>query len=210
MNEYDILLEEVRAKLDFYRRTIAREYVPRMFRALRDENLTPEDARDRIEKDCRDMWEKRTILEFLPEEAKDPKKQESGRLGQKKRKSAAVSAAQHQEKEAIVIDTKGRPVEDATPSTPALKSTLPRSCNKNQNNTDLFKEVELCVDLQEISRYISALAITKSLETKIQFRVRVDIRTLQVVSYYLVKRPEIAETLSRLEQEELSNHTPRS
>jgi hypothetical protein len=43
----------------------------------------------RITKDCIDIWKERTILEVLPDEAKDPKKQKAGRLGQKKRNSAA-------------------------------------------------------------------------------------------------------------------------
>ncbi len=113
MSEYERLLEEVKAKVDFYRRKTAREYVPSMFRALLEENpnLTPEGARARLEKDCR-YWQKRTILEFLPDEAKDAKRQESGRLGQKKRGFAADTAAKHKEKEAIMIDTKGRPVEN--------------------------------------------------------------------------------------------------
>jgi hypothetical protein len=52
-----------------------------MYDALRteDSNLSPEDARDRIEKDCLGIWSKRTILDALPDEAKDLKKQKAGR-----------------------------------------------------------------------------------------------------------------------------------
>jgi hypothetical protein len=94
LTEYDKLLEEVRIKAEAFRST-AREYIPKMYWALRDENsnLTPEDARDRIENDCIDIWSKRTILDALPDEAKDLKKQKAGRLSQKEANSAAVSAA---------------------------------------------------------------------------------------------------------------------
>jgi hypothetical protein len=116
MPEYDNLLDEARRKAEAYRST-ANKYIPRMFYALRreDANLTPQDARDRIEKDCIGLhWSKRTILEALPDEAKDPKKQESGRLGQKKRNSAAASAAPNKNK--IIIDTTGQTISDFPPS----------------------------------------------------------------------------------------------
>ena len=56
-----------------------------MYKALRDEdpNTSPGDARERIEKDCIEIWSKRTIIEALPDEAKDPKKQKASRLRKK-------------------------------------------------------------------------------------------------------------------------------
>src|SRR5919112_6838166 len=93
--DYDNLLEEARAKADAYRST-AKEYIPMMYEALRNENanISPEDARDRIEKDCFGIWARRTILDALPEEVKNPEKQKAGRLRQKEHISAAVYAAQ--------------------------------------------------------------------------------------------------------------------
>src|SRR5213596_3593012 len=94
-----------------------------MYSELRNENsnLTPQDARDRIEKDCcPEIWKKRTILDALPDEAKDLKKQRAGRLRQKEHNSAALSAAPYTRKrEEIVIDAKGQPIEDSTFSTTA-------------------------------------------------------------------------------------------
>jgi hypothetical protein len=94
LTKYDNLLEEVRKKATAFQ-AVAKTYIPRMYKALRNEvpHISPQDARDRIEKDCIVFWKKRTILEALPAEAKNPEKQEAGRLGQKKRNSAAVSAA---------------------------------------------------------------------------------------------------------------------
>ncbi len=62
-----------------------------MDQALRTENpnLTPERSRDRIEKDCISIWSKRTILDALPDEAKDLEKQKAGQLSQKEANSAA-------------------------------------------------------------------------------------------------------------------------
>ena len=47
MTEYDKLLEEARAKAEAFKST-AKEYIPKMYSALRNENPnhTPEDARD--------------------------------------------------------------------------------------------------------------------------------------------------------------------
>jgi hypothetical protein len=117
---YDELLEEARQRADAFRST-AKEFIPKMYKALRDEDpntSSPGDARDRIEKDCIGIWSKRTILDALPNEAKDPEKQKSGRLSQKKAFSAAVSAAPIEKKEEIIIDNEGNAVGIGTPPLP--------------------------------------------------------------------------------------------
>ena len=49
MSNYDELIEEVRAKAEAFRSS-AKEYIPKMYEALRRENpdISPEDARHRI------------------------------------------------------------------------------------------------------------------------------------------------------------------
>ena len=81
-----------------------------MYAALRREDpyMSPQDARERIEKDCIGFWSKRTILEVLPAEAKNPEKRKSGRLSQKKHNFAAVSAAPETKK--ILVATDGTPI----------------------------------------------------------------------------------------------------
>ena len=110
MSEYDDLLAEATTKAEAFRAT-AKEYIPKMYAALRNENsnLSPTDARDRIQKDCLRVWSRRTILDALPDEAKNPEKQKSGRLGQKKRNSAAFSAAprQREKLKQLMVDAKG-------------------------------------------------------------------------------------------------------
>jgi hypothetical protein len=52
-------------------------YIPRMYEALRRENpsFSSKDARNRIQKDCADIWSKITILRALPDEAMNQEKQ---------------------------------------------------------------------------------------------------------------------------------------
>ena len=115
MPTYNELLEEVRTKVQSFQQFTAKEYVPKMYRILRDENpeLGPNDARYRIEKDCVRIWRKRTVLEYLPDEAKDIKKQKAGQLRQKKTDSAALAAAP--EARQILLDVKGRATDDSMP-----------------------------------------------------------------------------------------------
>jgi hypothetical protein len=96
MCKYDELLEEVRTKilpLKQIIRTTARDYIPKMYNALLQEeiNLTPQEARERIEKDCLEFWSKRTIVDALPDEVKNTIKQFAGK--QRKTNSAAIIAA---------------------------------------------------------------------------------------------------------------------
>jgi hypothetical protein len=49
----------------------------------KDASFSPQDARHRIEKDCFGIWSRRTIIDALPDEAKNPEKQKAGPLRQK-------------------------------------------------------------------------------------------------------------------------------
>ena len=111
MSKYDDLLNEAKAKAEAFALT-AREYIPKMYNALYEEdpNMSPDDARDRIQKDCAGIWSRRTILDALPSEAKDPKKQKAGRLSRTEHRSAAFSAAQQQMRKEIQINTNGKSI----------------------------------------------------------------------------------------------------
>jgi regulator of replication initiation timing len=136
LSEYDDLLTEATAKAEAFRAT-AREYIPKMYAALRNENpnISPGDARDRIQKDCINIWSRRTILDALPDEAKDPEKQKSGRLGQKKHKSAAFSAAQKEQpqKEISVVAEGSTIVEEVASSCDDDHDNDDKSANLNQS-----------------------------------------------------------------------------
>jgi len=136
MGKYDDLLEEVRSRAVAYIST-AKIYIPKMYNALMNESkdISPEDARDRIEKDCFGIWAKRTILEALPDEAKNRKKQESGRLGQKKRNFAAVSAAPEAGAAKIILDTNGRSIDES--------STIKKS-SEDRSNGQVNENIKEC------------------------------------------------------------------
>jgi hypothetical protein len=108
LSEYDELLEKARKAGEQFRST-AKEFIPKMYKALCNENsnISPEDARDRIEKDCVGIWVKRTILDALPDEAKNREKQKAGRLRQKEFNSAAFSAAAEPAKRKVMVSSHG-------------------------------------------------------------------------------------------------------
>ena len=81
MSTYDEMLQQVKVIGQAHQSKV-KEYIPNIYWALRNEdsNTTPEDARNRIEKDCFGIWSKWTILDALPDEDKESKKQKAGQL----------------------------------------------------------------------------------------------------------------------------------
>jgi hypothetical protein len=93
MGHYDEVLSQLKEK----GHKLANQYVVELYTILRDEEkLPPEDCRAKIEHDCVDLWSKATIRKCLPTEARDPKKQNAGKIGgenkQKKKKALLVIA----------------------------------------------------------------------------------------------------------------------
>jgi hypothetical protein len=137
-----------------------------MYEALRRENpnISPEDARDRIEKDCAGIWSRRTILDALPDEAKNKEKQKAGRLRQKEHNSAAFSAApspqQEEQKKIVVTAVQGKSVEEDMPLTSDINiSNSSRSevdaANANSTQSGLEKQITVselkgCSSCQEL------------------------------------------------------------
>jgi hypothetical protein len=82
LSEYDDLLQKVREAEEQYRFRV-KELIPAMYKALREENsnISAADARDRIQIDCTGMCiGKSTIIDSLPEEAKDQEKPKSSNI----------------------------------------------------------------------------------------------------------------------------------
>jgi hypothetical protein len=75
LSPYDDLLQKAREAEEQFRLR-AKELIPAMYKALRKENsnISAADARDRIQIDCVQMWDKSIIFDSLPEEAKDKEK----------------------------------------------------------------------------------------------------------------------------------------
>jgi len=196
MSVYDDLLEEVRTKVDAFRQTTAKEYIPQMYLALHDENpdLTPEDIRERIEKDCLDIWKPRTILDALPDEAKDPKKQKSARARQNKAICAAETAAQSsaRNKKEIVIGMDGKAVENNTPSLSGTLSNLPLLSddgNDNQLQDHSLIPFEFSLRVQDVLDYLFPGSRKKyHNEERVWFSGVVDKSTDEVISAAIGRR----------------------
>src|SRR5215216_7471363 len=116
-----------------------------MYQALSNENpnISPEDARDRIEKDCVGIWSKSTILHALPDEAKNKEKQKAGRLRQKEHNSAAFSAApaleQEEKKKIVVAAVQGKSVEEDIPLTSDLSTGSSSLSEDDSVNANLLQ-----------------------------------------------------------------------
>jgi len=196
LSRYDELLEQARQRADAFRST-AKEFIPKMYKALRDEdpNTSAGDARDRIEKDCIGIWSKRTILDALPNEAKDPEKQKSGRLSQRKTNSAAVSAAPIKKKEEIIIDNEGNDVENR--KTQLLLSTYIDDRSKtSENNNNQFQDkgdlspFTIFVPYNDIWQYIMHLVAEDRREDKICFKGVLQKSTHKVISITIQETPQ--------------------
>ncbi|HET7147985.1 MAG TPA: hypothetical protein VFI73_05740 [Candidatus Nitrosopolaris sp.] len=180
MTTYEELLKEVRIKLEAFNIRTAKKYIPELWEALKNEypNLTREDLRDKIEKDCLEIWSERRILEALPDEAKDPKKQKFGRLSQKKRISAVETAAPYAKKKEILIDTEGNTIKNDAVLTTSLRSTIddhpfPQFDNENKLH------FEFCIP----SKYVlEHLFLAENTVDQICFNVVLDKHTGEVIS----------------------------
>jgi hypothetical protein len=203
VSKYDDLLDEVKRKAAAAFQSIAKKYVPRMYEALRSEDphMSPQDARERIEKDCIGFWSKRTILEVLPAEAKNPEKQKAGRLSQKKRNFAAVSAAPAVNE--IILDTQGRSTgEDFVANTSSTTDDLsPRDKdidnNKESSNLSLSQndvksvnhnnvvKFEYLVPFEQVRLIIDKISQQNNEFRKLFFHGSIDINTGKIISAFL-------------------------
>lgn len=94
--KYDDLIALIRADHQTFLESCS-NYVPRLYEALtKEEGLTSEDARDRIEKDCVEFWKIGTIRDALPKEAKDQVKAKAGKA------SGSARLNRTEEKEVLV------------------------------------------------------------------------------------------------------------
>jgi hypothetical protein len=207
LSEYDDILEKAREAAEQFRST-AKEFIPKMYKALRNENhnISPEDARDRIEKDCVGIWSKSTILHALPDEAKNKEKQKAGRLRQKEHNSAAFSAAPlQQEEKKIVVDTYGKPIEESLTSAinasptvndsllsedmilqPSISTNVPNDKNE-ESDADVI-DFEFSLLYGDIRRYMAPLYKEIGDGGKIWFNGRFDIRAGKVIEAHIGRK----------------------
>jgi hypothetical protein len=148
---------------------LAEQYIPKLYDDLRKEQLTPQDARERIETDCADLWSKATIRKYLPDEAKNKEAQDKARKGNATKSEKLTKArmdlaengsvcqkeAESREKiNAITIDTSGRSayVQERggdDESQPIMESDQPK-----QSNKDLRQQEELLIKPYECKTHL--------------------------------------------------------
>lgn len=101
--DYGQLLTEA-IRLRKQHETRAKDFVPRMYAILVEgEDLTPQDAADRIYKDLARIWEKDTIRRLLPPDAKNQSARERQVLSRSHNVSEAGSILQTENDNAKVV-----------------------------------------------------------------------------------------------------------
>lgn len=85
----------------------AKIYVRKLYNILIDHEYTPLNARVIVLRDCRSIWTKDYVLQFLPEETKDPSKQKGGRERQRKNKQRLEQESKEKDKLVNQILPKG-------------------------------------------------------------------------------------------------------
>jgi hypothetical protein len=77
-SKYDQILEQARGS--------AKHWIPKLCQALREENseMSNEDIRERVTRDCLSIWQRTTINNTLPEEFKNKERSQTGKKGRQK------------------------------------------------------------------------------------------------------------------------------
>ena len=201
MSTYEELLE-ARRKVQSFQQSTAKDYVPKMYWILRAENpeLAPEDARDRIEKDCVGIWSRRALLYALPDEAKDSKRQIAGRLRQKEANSAAFSAALPQEmiivpcqktyNEDLVTEVGEVAVSNSTLL--SLEETSYPDLKKDEDGT--IARLEFWFPLEDMRRYIQKSFNIDKIRHWVWFNLTVDMNNSVVLSASIGKATQVSAT----------------
>jgi hypothetical protein len=191
MKKYNDLLEEVRTKLVEFRLFTARDYLPKMYYTLREE-FTPENARDRIEKDCRGIWRKRTIGKFLPDEAKNSMKVKAGRLRKKRPNCAALIAAQREKQEVITIDNTGKSyIENPIDYPPLKPPDIDLVLGEDNSKPDLLN-FEFALKFKDIQQYMAKLYPTVKDSGEVWFSGIID-RNTGIVTHARPGKTSMAE-----------------
>jgi hypothetical protein len=195
LSVYDELLEQVKAIAEAHQ-SKAKEYIPKMYWTLRNEdsNFTPEDARDRIEKDCVGIWSSRTLLDASPDEAKDVKKQKAGRLRQKEANSAALTAAfpqklapvqsQETNREEIAkgVQDKHEVVVDNSTSSTLEKHSSPQYSILKKDDNETIARVEYWFPIEDMRKYIQKSFNIGRIKDRLWFSLIVDTNSGIVLS----------------------------
>jgi hypothetical protein len=91
LTEYNDLLQKARALTFETHKPIAKDYVPKLFAALISQGYKLPQSRKKVVRDCKAElgWKEQTIIDELPDEAKDAAKQKNGRASAKAKEEMA-------------------------------------------------------------------------------------------------------------------------
>jgi hypothetical protein len=148
----------------------ARTWIPKLCYALKDEdkNLSKEDIKDRVEKDCVEIWSKSTIRTYIPDEFKDVQKQEAGRKGREKQLEQPIPAGGARETGAEnssfpSIQEESKNLEDI--NRPNVKSAAPMYGKSQYELKNTKKELkEIKAELEEAKKKIAILQESQNIE----------------------------------------------
>jgi hypothetical protein len=154
---YNRLLEQAREA----GASTARTWIPKLCQALREEdkNLSKEDIRDRVEKDCAYIWSKSTIRTYIPGEFKDLQKQEAGRKGREKQLEETIPAV-------------------GVPETGTENSSVPSKVLESES----FEDTDRGPDVKPASQIINKLQNElKSVRTKLEAQLEEEKRKVALL-----------------------------
>ena len=132
----------------------------------------------------------------MPNEAKDPEKQKSDRLSQRKTNSAAVSAAPVKKKEEIIIDNEGNAVGSGTTPPLSLSTPIDDRFTPSENNNNQFQDKSdllpftIFVPYNDIWQHMMHLVVEDRREDKICFKGVLQKSTYKVISITIEETPQ--------------------
>jgi len=146
-SKYDELIQLIKSK----HYTIAKEYIPKLCYALREENpnLTNEDINERIKKDLVDIWSRTTIYTSLPEEFKDEDKGKRISEGMKQKSSQTTeksTTAPELIKPVISLTANGKPA-NHDEEMKQIYHSPERNGNNNTNGINTAETILRWMDL---------------------------------------------------------------
>ena len=149
---YDQLLEQARGS--------AKYWIPKLCEALRKENseMSNDDIRERVKKDCIGTWQRDTITEALPEEYKDKLRSELGKKGRQKQLEQAGGSVI-----AEILPDSNRANDDSNSSTGQKPQTFDRPSSEEMVSQSQGQS-NASQELQEVKKGKAAIQGRENIE----------------------------------------------
>jgi hypothetical protein len=149
---YDQLLEQARGS--------AKYWIPKLCEALRKENseMSNDDIRERVKKDCIGTWQRDTITEALPEEYKDKLRSELGKKGRQKQLEQAGGSVT-----AEILPDSNRANDDSNSSTGQKPQTFDRPSSEEMVSQSQGQS-NASQELQEVKKGKAAIQGRENIE----------------------------------------------